>query len=284
MLEKLTEASQRLRRNVAQRGLRNAIGNVLRRIRTRDFSAAPAQPLVLEGSHPFDEATGLDTGGFIHGSQLQNGHPHDLYTVCYYGTAPSLVEGVLDRWLKTPERKPVEEYTFIDFGSGKGRVVLLASKLPFRKCIGVELNANLNQIAAENMRRWQKMGNSASPIQAICQEATEFQFPDTPCLVYLFNPFTSKVLALLLEHIAQVFANRPGELDLLYVNAEFGYLLEQHPGFAQLWHMQIEMSPEDSAADLLKPVFEPGANQSDKPLGEPCSGWRWVGMQANRVQ
>jgi hypothetical protein len=128
------------------------------------------------------------------------------------------------------------------------------------------------------------MGHAISPMQALCQEATQFQFPDTPCLVYLFNPFTSKVLALLLDHIARTFADRPGELDLLYVNAEFGFLLEQHPGFVQLWEMQIEMSAEDSAADLLKTVSEPGTDQAGEPLREPCSGWRWVGMQADRPQ
>jgi hypothetical protein len=114
-------------------------------------------------------------------------------------------------------------------------------------------------------------------MQAICQEATEFQFPLTPCLAYLFNPFTSKVLARLLDHIAEAFANRPGELDLLYVNAEFSYLLEQHPGFLPLWEMPIRMSAEDSAADLLYMVDETGNKQYGEQQQEPCSGWRWVG-------
>ncbi len=277
MINKIKEASRRIRRSVAQRGGRNAIANIVRRIRTGNFSFSPAQPLFLDGTHPFDRATGLDTGGFIHGSQLKTGHPFDLYTVSYYGSAPSLVQAVLDRWIETPPIRSIEQYTFIDFGSGKGRVVLLASKLPFRSCIGVELNPGLHMIAIENMKHWQQLGSAASPVQSICQEATEFQFPLTPCLVYLFNPFTSKVLARLLDHISEAFANRPGELDLLYVNAEFDYLLEQRPGFARLWEMPIEMSAEDAAADLLHMVDESAKFQDGKQRQEPCSGWRWVG-------
>src|SRR4051812_24936441 len=35
---------------------------------------------------------------------------------------------------------PYEEFTFIDVGSGKGRVVLLASQHPFQRIIGCELS------------------------------------------------------------------------------------------------------------------------------------------------
>jgi SAM-dependent methyltransferase len=280
MIEKLKDVSQRIRRNIAQRGVRNAINNIVRRIRSGNFSTASAAPLVLDEKHPFDEATGLNTSGYIHGSQLSSGHPNDLYSVAYYSSSPSLAQGVLDRWLKTPEIRPIEEYTFVDFGSGKGRVVLIAAKLPFRKCIGVELNPGLSTVAAENMKQWQESGNAASPMQALCQSATEFQFPDTPCVVYLYNPFTTKVMTELLDHIARAFAGRPGELDFLYVNPEFGSLLEQHSGFARLWDAPILMSAEDSAKDLLKVVDKHRNREPGELLHEPCTAWRWVGQSS----
>src|ERR687885_509057 len=40
-----------------------------------------------------------------------------------------------------------EDDVLIDFGSGKGRVLFLAAHYGFRKIIGVELSAKLNQIA-----------------------------------------------------------------------------------------------------------------------------------------
>jgi hypothetical protein len=278
MIQKINTAMQRVRRTIVQQGGCSAIANLFRRIRSSDFSFTPPQPLTFEATHPFDQSTGLDTGGFIHGSQLRSGHPHDKYSVSYYGSAPSLVQAILGHWLDTPPLRPIEEYTFIDFGSGKGRVVLIASTLPFRKSIGIELNPALHAIAAKNMKLWQAMGRSVCPMQALCQEATEFQFPETPCLVYLFNPFTFQVIAKLLDRIAETFADRPGQLDLLYVNPESKSLLEQHPGFAKLWDMPIKMSPEDSAADLLHMVDKAGNKQYDLLQQDPCSGWRWIGI------
>ena len=97
-------------------------------------------------------------------------------------------------------------------------------------------------------------------------------------LVYLFNPFTGKVLQKLLDHIAAVFADRPGELDLLYVNAEFSDLLKAHPGFELMWEMPVQMSPEDAAVDLLYMADETGKKAYGEPGQEACSGWRWVGI------
>jgi len=184
---------------------------------------------------------------------------------------------MLDRWLETPGRLAVENYTFIDLGSGKGRVVLIASKLAFRKCIGVELNADLNAIAADNFARWQQSGDARSPLEAICQDALAFEFPPGPCLVFLFNPFPTQVLAPLVGRLAEVFADRPGQLDLLYVNAEFKGILDQHSRFTPLWQMPVTMSAEDAAADLLHQVDASGRRAYAEESQDPCAAWRFIG-------
>jgi hypothetical protein len=40
------------------------------------------------------------------------------------------------------------DFTFTDFGSGEGRVLLIAAGLPFRAVVGVEFSAELNEIAS----------------------------------------------------------------------------------------------------------------------------------------
>ena len=234
-------------------------------------------PLGDECLHPFDKTTGLDTGGFIPGSQLTAVPIEDSYRLSYYATPPSLAQAMLDRWLETPDRLLVENYTFIDLGSGKGRVVVLASKLPFRRCIGVELNPSLHAIAARNFASWRESGNARSPLEAICQNALEFEFPPGPCLLYFFNPSPSQILAQLIDRIAEAFAARPGQLDLLYVNAEFASLLDRHPGFTPLWQMPVTMSAEDAAADLLHQVDASGSKPYAEESQDPCRAWRFTG-------
>ena len=47
----------------------------------------------------------------------------------------------------------LSDMVFVDFGSGKGRVVMIAASFPFKAVIGVELSSELHQIAMENVRR-----------------------------------------------------------------------------------------------------------------------------------
>ncbi|QDT37699.1 class I SAM-dependent methyltransferase [Stratiformator vulcanicus] len=44
-----------------------------------------------------------------------------------------------------------EQFSFVDLGSGKGRVLLMASEFPFREVVGVELSSQLHEIAANNI-------------------------------------------------------------------------------------------------------------------------------------
>ncbi len=263
------QAWQRLRRSIAQRGVRVAVTTALRRVLHGELASAIARPDSTTGSHAFDRETGLDTAGVVHGSALRSGHPNDLYSVAYYGSEPALFAGVLEQWLGTPGRRTLEDYSFIDFGSGKGRVVMLASEHPFRECIGVELSPELHAVAMDNLARWRTIGRALSPVSAVRGDATEFMPPETPCLVYLFNPFAGKVLGRLLDQLAERFRERPGELDLLYLHHEFRHEFERRPGFQRMWEKSIPLQVSD-LADV------PASISSEE---EPCSGWRWVGTE-----
>ena len=43
------------------------------------------------------------------------------------------------------------DYVFVDLGSGKGRILLLASRYPFRGVVGVEFAHELNEVAERNI-------------------------------------------------------------------------------------------------------------------------------------
>jgi hypothetical protein len=48
----------------------------------------------------------------------------------------------------------VSGYTFIDMGSGKGRMLLLAAEPPFRRIIGVEFASDLDALARSNVKTY----------------------------------------------------------------------------------------------------------------------------------
>jgi len=75
-------------------------------------------------------------------------------------------------------------FTFIDFGSGKGRVLLLAARYPFKEVVGIEFSKELNDIALLNSAGMPPHLNRAGKVSAICCDATEFEPPAGDLICY----------------------------------------------------------------------------------------------------
>src|SRR6202521_207455 len=108
----------------------------------------------------------------------------------YSAVAPSVFREACLRWRETlpSSAARVEAYTFVDVGAGKGRALLLAAELPFRKVIGVELNPELASIAQVNADQWNRVARPRAKIRVLQQDATQFRWPHPPLLVFLNNP------------------------------------------------------------------------------------------------
>jgi hypothetical protein len=109
----------------------------------------------------------------------------------------------------------------------------------------------------------------------------EFSFPDGPCLVFLFNPFGATVMRRLLRKLAASFADRSGQLDLLYVNNEQEGILECQRGFSRLFLGQIRRSRADAIADHTIMANQPDGEYESANY-EDCSIWRWTGPRIRK--
>jgi SAM-dependent methyltransferase len=110
------------------------------------------------------------------------------------------------------------DFTFIDLGSGKGRVLLMASDYPFRRIIGGELLPALHQIAQENLTKYRSELQRCFALESICGDAAEFQFPEEPIVLYLFNPFPESGLRRVLANLEQSLREHPRAVYVLYLN------------------------------------------------------------------
>jgi SAM-dependent methyltransferase len=220
-------------------------------IRPRDLLKPTSTPI-----HPFDQVHGTDTSGLVPARDLVTGHPNDEHVTAYYGVAPSILRSLVHRWRETSPPQHITDYTFLDLGAGKGRAVLLASEFAFREVIGVELNPAMTVIAEANVALWRSAhvtdptASAIAPISIVQDDALNLPLPAVPTLIFLFHPFEDPVLKMLLRRIEAAFVGHPGELDILYVNAEHGAVLNRHPAFKLLWQGAVAMSTEDHTADL----------------------------------
>ena len=116
---------------------------------------------------------------------------------------------VLSRLNIQPERD-----VFLDFGSGLGRAVILAALHPFRRVIGVEISAELNQVAEENVCRALRRLRCRS-VELITADAATYRIPPDVTVIFLYNPFCGLVLKNVLRNIRESLSEKPREVRLI---------------------------------------------------------------------
>lgn len=229
----------------SRRGLVGTLGMIVRRL-------LPNADDRVSVTHPFDLQHGVDTSGMVGGAALLTGHPHDVYNTAYWGVSPSRARDLLRRWQESLKGRAVDDYTFVDLGCGKGRMMMIASELQFREIIGVELNPQLAAIASANSIKWASGGFAQCPLHVRCQDATEMLLPDSPCVMFLYNPFGPPVLRKLLDHLERHFPVGSGQLDILYLSPDFESVFHGRPGYDLVWKADLPQS-EGEQEDVLAP-------------------------------
>lgn len=118
-------------------------------------------------------------------------------------------------------------FTFVDIGSGKGRALLLASEYPFRRIMGAEILPELNEIALENIRELANREKRPSGIQALCADATTFDFPLGPLVILLFNPLPEASLKIVISNLENSLRDHLRPVHVVYANPVLAYVLER---------------------------------------------------------
>jgi predicted RNA methylase len=93
--------------------------------------------------------------------------------------------------------------TFVDLGSGKGRALLCAAALPFKRIVGVEWSTDLCAIARRNIEIFRSRHSSAPEIEVKCLSVLDYEMPPGPIVVYIFNPFGPTLTRQVFEKIAR---------------------------------------------------------------------------------
>jgi hypothetical protein len=146
----------------------------------------------------------------------------------YQPTETVLFHEMLDA-LREHAQADFHDFIFIDFGSGKGRTLLMASDYPFRRILGVELLPALHHTAQENLDKYKNESQKCSAMESINADATEFAFPAEPTVLYLFNPFPEQGLRRAMANLEQSLREHPRAAYVLYHNPLLENVLSQSP-------------------------------------------------------
>lgn len=208
-----------------ERGAAETIRSVRACLRARD----------RERQSPFDAPHGVDTDQRLTLADLDARGP-DVQALWRYW--PTSEESFHDLMADVAIRH--EERVFIDLGSGKGRVLLMAAEYPFARIVGVELSPALHRVAERNVRQWRSPTQRCHAIELVRADARELVFPPEDLVVYLFQPFPADVLEGVLENLRRSLTERPRAATIAYLNPIFheqlacsGFLELEHWGHAE---------------------------------------------------
>lgn len=159
----------------------------------------------------WDRANDVDTAGSIQLAMLDVVGPNrDKGNECVC-TSPKSFDFIM----KSLPRD-LSDTTFIDIGSGKSRTLLLASHYPFRNIVGVEFARELVAIARRNIASYRNPGQKCRALSVVEGDAAAYPFPDTPLVVYFYNPFSKDVFDQVLANLTVSLRTRPRPCFVVY--------------------------------------------------------------------
>lgn len=169
----------------------------------------------------YDRGAGAETNGKHQPHELSIASDNIRFASEYAPTPTRVFSRVI-----SAVEADLRDFVFVDLGSGKGRTLLLAAELPFRRIEGVEFAAELHEAAKRNIATLAGRG-CRSKVVAHHVDAAEYRIPDEPCIFYLYNPFGTPVMSRVLDNIEASFHRTPRPIYFLYLNPKLGHLFEQ---------------------------------------------------------
>ena len=136
----------------------------------------------------------------------------------YQPTEPAVFREMLASLLPASAKFDFREFTFIDIGSGKGRVLLMAADYPFRRILGIELLPELHRTAKENIGNYKSDSKQCFAIDCLVGDACSFVFPAEPTVLYLFNPLPESGLARMIRNLEHSLREHSRPVFVLYHN------------------------------------------------------------------
>jgi|WetSurMetagenome_2_1015567.scaffolds.fasta_scaffold325962_1 SAM-dependent methyltransferase len=181
----------------------------MRNVRRRGIQPTAAVAYSYALDYVFDWRYGTETHDVVRTSELEAELENRGHAVSYQPSKARPFLKLLGA-LGLPE-----ECTFVDVGSGKGKILLLAA-LRFRRVVGLEFSAKLCAQARRNIDVFRRSHPHLAPIELVEGDATQCVLSGDENVFFLYNPFDGLVLAQFLQLLGRSLRERPRKIWLIY--------------------------------------------------------------------
>jgi precorrin-6B methylase 2 len=199
----------------------------------------------------FDRKHGLDTCGMVETPKFA-GMPVEVGRDAnpYFASGKARIRRMIRRSRINPS-----DYHFVDFGTGKGRPLIVASAYPFKSITGIEADHELCEIARANVTTWFR-SHCGPPIKVIEADARTTPLPNGNLFIFMYNPFSGDVLEEVSEHLAEL-ARGDRKLVVAYSGDELAGALEGTGAFRRVPIPPLRPWLGSSMSLFFNPAAEP---------------------------
>jgi SAM-dependent methyltransferase len=179
-----------------------------------------------------------------------------------HGYQASHSNRVADILASLPIRR--EQYSFVDVGCGKGRVLIVAEEIGFRNVTGVEISSALCETARKNLSICGIRGDILN------SDAAKFEIPESACVLFLYSPFNRWVMHQFRRNVERRLKHSNEDIWIVYfspacrraldasnklrVFRDFGDTVIYRGG----WETGDERAVENSKSREITPLERPG--------------------------
>jgi SAM-dependent methyltransferase len=120
---------------------------------------------------------------------------------------------------------PSDRETFVDIGAGKGKAVLIAARLGYRRALGVELDAGLAAQGQQNIEL-ARPRLKAAQTEVLNVDALTWSIPDDVSVIFMLCPFLGDTFHRVAGAIIDAYDSAPRPLHIVYAKPwEHNWLL-----------------------------------------------------------
>ncbi|MEW5915001.1 MAG: class I SAM-dependent methyltransferase [Gemmatimonadota bacterium] len=172
----------------------------------------------------YDWRRGTRTAGWVALEEFSIDSPNREHGRAYQAT-PAFA------FTKLMQKVPLpRDAGFVDFGCGKGRVLLLAGDAGFQRVTGIEFATELVAEANDNIARW-RARNSTCDMRVVEGDVLHYSIDAHDRVFFFFNPFDDVILDGVLDRIEESLRQIPREAWIIYHNPLEGARIDARPHF-----------------------------------------------------
>jgi len=154
------------------------------------------------------------------------------------------------KWaLAAVAEEDIGRMSFVDYGAGKGRVMLLAAQYPFTAVGGIEFAEELHDNATMNVAQFPRSRMKCRNVECALDDVVNITPLDGEAVHYFFNPFAPEIFAEVLRGIVASYHVRPRRLYVILIDMEAAELMHKTGVF-----QEVKLPPaERMQAQTLSP-------------------------------